>query len=179
MKIPVLRTERLVLRPFVEADLEPLFKIQTDPDVLRYLGDGSGVKVQRSLAEVWTGMAVALGQWALKGHGVWAIEEAASGEMIGRTGVLNLPGWPEPELVWQLARRAWGKGLAAEATRAARDWAFGNYPWPRLVSFIREENIPSARLAERLGAVNEGRYQLLGMPCQIWAHPRPGRGAMA
>ncbi len=179
MKIPVLRTERLILRPFREDDLELLTSIQTDPDVLKYLGVGPGVVVQRSPAEIWTGMAVALGQWALKGHGVWAVEDAATGKLIGRTGVLDLPGWPEPELVWQMARSAWGKGLATEAARAARDWAFTNRGWPRLVSFIKEENTPSARLAERLGAVNEGRYQLLGLPCQMWVHPRPGSGVSA
>lgn len=115
-------------------------------------------------------MATFMGQWALRGCVSWAVEH--QGRCIGRAGVLWPEGWPEPELVYALAREAWGQGLATEAAAAARDWAFGAGGLDRLVSFIRAENTASQGVARRLGARLSGLITLGNGTAERWVHPR-------
>ena len=120
IRVPVLDTERLRLRGFTEDDTEPLFALMQDPDVVRYIGDRRIPTRQ----EVWRGIAGYIGHWALRGHGLWAAEDRASGELVGRIGILNPLEWPGPEIAYTLGRRWWGRGLATEGARAAMDWGF-------------------------------------------------------
>ncbi|WP_439578114.1 GNAT family N-acetyltransferase [Elioraea sp.] len=170
--VPRLVTDRLVLRGFTEADLDAYAAMQADPEVMRHLGVGPAAGKPRSRAESWTGMALLMGQWALKGYGCFALEERASGRFLGRAGILHLAGWPEPELAYALTRPAWGRGLATEASRAALDWAWAHVPTERVVSFIKPGNTASERVAARLGGVREGPTELLGVPCDLWVYRR-------
>jgi len=170
MPVPVLTTARLTLRGFRESDLDAYAAIQADPEVMRHLGVGAAAGKPRTRDESWTGMALMMGQWALKGYGSFALEETASGRLVGRAGILHLAGWPEPELAYALAREAWGRGLAAEACRAILPWAFRATGAERIVSYVRPGNERSARLLARLGAVREGMGELLGVPCEVWVH---------
>ena len=63
------------------------------------------------------------GHWALKGFGHWALEERASGALIGNAGLFFPPDWPALEIGWTVARPRWGEGFAGEAGRAAGGWA--------------------------------------------------------
>ena len=170
-EIPTLRTPRLVLRAFAAADWDAYAAMEAEPDVRRYRGGNT-----LSRAEAWTSMQLLLGQWALRGYGVFALATADGGVFAGFTGVLHPVDWPEPELAWSLAPAFWGRGLATEAAGAARDWAFATRQFARLVSFILPENLPSARVAARLGAAREGTLLLRGFVAERWVHPRPGQG---
>jgi RimJ/RimL family protein N-acetyltransferase len=119
-------------------------------------------------------MEVILGQWALRGYGMFAVDVA--GRFAGRVGVLHPVDWPEPELAWTMAPPFWGRGLATDAARCARDWAFNEFGWDRLVSFIVSENYRSRRVAEKLGAVSGDSIPLRGSIVDVWVHPAPGRG---
>jgi RimJ/RimL family protein N-acetyltransferase len=122
----------------------------------------------------WRAMAVFLGQWALLGYGMWAIERRSDGRLIGRAGFLNPEGWPGNELGWLLARDAWGQGFAFEAASAAL--AFGRRELGlngELISLIRPDNTRSIRLAERLGANPGGKLELLGGPTLVYRHSPP------
>jgi RimJ/RimL family protein N-acetyltransferase len=169
--IPVLRTERLVLRAFTEADLDDFAAMQADPVFMRHLGVGESAGQPRTRSETWTSMAAQLGQWALRGCGFWAIEH--EGRFIGRAGILNPEGWPMPELAYGIAPADWGRGLAFEAASAALEWARDNLPAPP-VSFIHPENRRSQLLAARLGAAQDGMIDLLGVRVQLWRYPPAG-----
>ncbi len=179
MDIPTLRTARLILRGFREADLDAFADMQADAEVMRYLGAGPAAGKPRTRAETWGAMCGFMGMWALRGYGTWAVEDAASGAFIGRAGILHPLEWPEPELAYTLARPAWGRGYATEACAAARDWAFDTLGWERLASFVKRGNAASSRVLEKLGAVNEGETEVLGITCGLWVHYRPGRGPVA
>jgi hypothetical protein len=70
-----------------------------------------------------------------------------------------------------LARQALlATGFATEAAKAARDWLFERFPLPRAASFIRPDNHPSKRVAERLGAVCERTFELRGSVFEYWVH---------
>jgi RimJ/RimL family protein N-acetyltransferase len=165
--VPTLETPRLILRAFRESDLDALSAMQADPEVMRFLGTTGAT---RTRAECWTGMAVAMGQWGLRNCGMWAWEERATGRFVGRGGILDLYGWPEPELAYALVHEAWGKGLAREAGHAALRWGFSALGRDRFASFIKPGNVASQRTAQALGAEFEGMTELLGVVCEHWVH---------
>jgi RimJ/RimL family protein N-acetyltransferase len=117
-------------------------------------------------------MERALGQWALRGYGLFAVE--FDGRLAGRVGVLHPAEWPEPELAWGIAPDLWGRGFAVEATKAALDWSFRTRGFSTLASFILDGNIRSVRVAEKLGAVPTGPIEVLGLAAGRWEHRAPG-----
>jgi RimJ/RimL family protein N-acetyltransferase len=153
-----LETQRLLLRPFRNSDHAAYAAMCADPEVMQYLGTG----VTQSPMEAWRAMASMLGHWELLGYGMFAAEVKATGELAGRVGFLDPPGWPGFELGWTLAREHWGKGYAIEGARACLDYAFGPLGRDRVISLIRPANERSIRVAERLGERLAGEVDLLG-----------------
>ena len=164
MDIPEIETERLRLRAFRNEDLDAYAAMCADPEVMRYLGTGATL----SRADTWRSMAGFLGHWALRGHGMWALEEKATGTLVGRAGFLEPEGWPGFELGWTLGRPHWGRGFATEAARRALDYAFHELDRDRVISLIRPANTSSMRVAERLGEARAGEIELLGGPCYVY-----------
>src|SRR5271163_462513 len=131
-------------------------------------GLGPHLHPGRSLAM----MAAFLGQWALRGYGVWACEKIDGGAFIGSIGIFDPLDWPEPEIIYSLDQPHWRQGFATEAARAGRDWLFEHFPSLRAASFIRPDNHASKRVAERLGAVCERTFELHGSTHECWVHHR-------
>lgn len=163
-----LETERLVLRMFREDDLEQYARICSDPEVVRYLGDGKTL----NRAEAWRQMAMILGHWELRGYGPWAVEERAGGNLVGRLGFFKPEGWPDFELGWVLGREYWGKGYATEGARRALAYAFAEMGREHVISLIHPENGGSIRVAERLGERLEGRAELFGHEVLVYGIER-------
>ncbi len=151
LSIPQLQTDRLLLRGFQAADLDDYAALRALPEVARYIGG------PHSPAQAWDRMAVMIGSWTLRGYGVFAVVERETGRVIGHAGILHQPDWPEPEIAYTVHPDVWGRGFAPEAARAARAWAFDGYAFPRLVSYIEPSNARSIRVAQKLGAVRDGR----------------------
>ena len=175
IEIPTLTTPRLILRALRAEDLDAFAAMSANPEVMRYLGTGQ----TRTRAETWDLMARMLGQWALRGYGVFAIVEAATGRFIGRSGILHPITWTEPELAYGLDQPYWGKGYATESTIALRHWAFATLGVARIASYIRPDNAASAALLRRMGAVRTGMIMLLGQEAERWEHQADGTAARA
>jgi ribosomal-protein-alanine N-acetyltransferase len=171
MPVPTLTTSRIILRGFRASDWDGYAALNADPIVREGL-DGKLLTRDQS----WSQMETFMGQWALRGYGQFAVE--IDGRLAGRVGILNLPGWPEPELAWTLARQFWGQGLATEASAQARTWAFSALGWDRLVSYIRPANQRSRRVAEKLGAIQDRRIEFNGKIVDVWVHTTPNRGVV-
>ena len=161
-----LTTARLRLRPFAQKDLDDYAAMCADAEVMRHIGSGGAVA--RDMA--WRQMALFAGQWSLLGYGMWALQERASGRLVGRVGYLHPEGWPGNELGWLLAREFWGRGYAFEAASAALAWGRAEMGFSGVISLIRPDNLRSIALAQRLGAVDSGPIELLGAPAQVWRH---------
>ena len=169
MEVPTLTTERLTLRGWREDDLDAYAAIAADPEVMRFMGG------PLDRADTWRQIAVFVGHWELRGHGLWVVER--EGELIGRVGLLRPEGWPGLEVGWLLGREAWGHGYATEAARAAVDYAWRELGADELISLIAPENLPSQRVAERLGMRPGEDYDLRGTPVVIHRRARPGAAA--
>lgn len=159
-----LETDRLLLRPFRDADHAAYAAMCADAEVMRYIGTG----VALSAPDAWRSMAGILGHWALRGYGMFAVEVKSTGELAGRVGFLDPPGWPGFELGWLLAREHWGKGYACEAARTCLDHAFRALGRDRVISLIRPGNARSIRVAERLGERLAGEVELLGSKALVY-----------
>jgi RimJ/RimL family protein N-acetyltransferase len=162
--VPVLETDRLVLRGWRESDFEPLARFYADADMTRHTGG------PKSRIESWQALCAMAGQWSLRGFGVFAVEEKRTDALAGYAGLWYPQDIPEPELCWSLFAGHQGRGYATEAAQTARDWANGALGLPALMSFIHPDNLASRRVAERLGAAEEGEAQLRGAPRLVYRH---------
>lgn len=139
--IPRLSTPRLIMRSFVSEDFEAYAAMMADPAVTRYLGDGRPL----ARAAAWFQMAAIAGHWVLRGFGLWAVEERATGRFIGRIGCHEPEGFPVFELAYTLAREAWGGGYAREGAEAALRYArdvLGRTAPPSRASYARPTRLP-------------------------------------
>lgn len=117
-------------------------------------------------------MALYLGHWELRGYGLWAAVEKATGRLVGRLGLWNPEGWPGLEVGWLLERASWGRGLATEGGRAALAHAFERLGASRVISVIHPDNAPSIGVAERLGETFERTAHVNGFDVLIYAIDR-------
>jgi RimJ/RimL family protein N-acetyltransferase len=163
-----LETERLLLRWFREDDLEQLYRINSNPEVMGFLGDGKPLTEM----ETWRQMAAFIGHWYFRGYGVWALEEKSSGNLVGRIGFMNPAGWPGFELGWTLGREHWGKGYATEGAARALKYAFTEMNRDHVISLIAPENVASIKVGERLGEKVEGQTEVLGHQVLIYGIDR-------
>lgn len=164
--IPTITTDRLVLRAFVQRDLEEYVNIVGDPEVTKYLGDGHPL----SRDEAWRQMAVILGHWALFGYGLWAVEERATGALMGRIGCQQPEGWPGFEVGYTLGRAYWRRGYAREGAGAALAYAREVLGRTSIISLIRPANAASIRVAQSLGATLDGEIEFFGGPTLIYRY---------
>lgn len=142
-------TERLHLRPFTEADLARVAEFYADEDMTRFMGRGK-VKTLDETREYMR--EYIFNHYEKHGYGLYAVLRKETGELIGRCGLLvwNLEG-EELELTYMIDKKHWGQGYAPEAMKFFRDWALKNTNFPYLISMIRPQNLPSIRVAEKLG----------------------------
>lgn len=144
---PILETERLFIRHFVPSDLEAFAELCADPDVLRYVGDGT--TLSREEVAHWVGVCQT--KYATRGYGTSAVFERETGDFIGYCGVVRAPDNDFDELIYVFHKQAWGKGYAAEVGRAMLKYVFERFTLPKIYATIDAENLASQRVAERLG----------------------------
>ena len=149
--LPVLETERLVLRPPMTDDFERWAEMMADADAARFIGGVAPKPV------AWRIVTQVRGAWALTGVSMFSVIEKASNLWVGRVGPWQPYAWPGREVGWGLHPDAWGKGYALEAAVAAMDYAFDSLGWTAVIHCINPENARSQALARRLGSAIQGR----------------------
>jgi ribosomal-protein-alanine N-acetyltransferase len=165
-----LETARLRLRPFTLDDLSAHARLYADPDVTRWIADGpflGAAAKERSERAVRRFVT----HWRDHGFGVWAVEERATGRLIGQCG-LNTLDSGEVEILWALERPAWGHGYGTEAAKAALAYAFDVVGLDRVVALARPQNGPSRRIMDKLGLRWEKEVDAFGAPAVYYAIER-------
>ena len=164
-----LRTERLTLRPVALEDLDGYAAMFADPEVVRFLGDGTTATREESLE--WIGTSIernaSLG-WDMR------TVRTHDGAFVGRCGVAIrelADGVVEREIAYAFAREHWGRGFATEAATVVRDHELGAGT-RRLVSLVAHGNDGSARVATKLGMAPEREVEFHGRPCTVFALER-------
>ena len=167
---PTLETERLILRPPVQADLDGWAEFMADEEAARFVGG------KQPRAAAWRGMATMTGAWALRGFSMFSVVERASGRWVGRLGPWMPEGWPGKEVGWGIHPAFQGRGYAVEGSAAAIDWAFDHLGWTEVIHCIDPANVPSQRTAQRLGSrlLRSGWLPppFEGVEVEIWGQSR-------
>jgi len=121
----------------------------------------------------WEKFGAYVGQWILRGYGMFAITLRDTGTTIGMAGPYHPGSFPEPEMSWLLTQPTYqGQGFASEACAAVVAHLFETQPWDSFVSFIHRDNAPSRALALRLGAVYDGETPSPFADCETYRHHR-------
>jgi RimJ/RimL family protein N-acetyltransferase len=166
----MIETERLLLRETRLEDLDRWIELQADPRAARHIGGVQEPPV------VWRILMTQAGAWALTGIAMFSVIEKSTRKWIGRVGPWHPMGWPGNEVGWALHPDAWHKGYAVEAASAAMDYAFDTLGWTEVIHCIHPENLPSERVAERLGSINSGPGKMpapyANEPVNIWKQTR-------
>jgi RimJ/RimL family protein N-acetyltransferase len=169
---PRIETERLLLRPWRQEDFEPYYAIQCEPEVYRHFGPAP-----MGREDCWRRMCAATGLWALVGYGWWAVEARDSGQLIGTVGLLYPrrdmdPNYFDgPEMGWLMSEKVHGQGMAGEACRAVIDWARRSLAPSDIWAMIVPDNLPSIRLAQRLGFEEKGQSDHMGTTVNVYRRP--------
>ena len=165
-----LETARLILRPPRLDDLDAWSEMMLDEPSARFIG---GV-MPRALC--WRQLMTLIGSWHALGFAMFSVIEKESGRWIGRLGPWQPEGWPGPEIGWAIARDCWGKGYAVEGASAATDWTFDTLGWSNMIHSINPGNLPSQRVAQKLGSRNLGPGKLpppfTEDPIELWGQAR-------
>jgi [ribosomal protein S5]-alanine N-acetyltransferase len=142
-----LETDRLLLRELVPEDLTALHGVLGDPSTMRFYPHPFSIEETR----MWIDRNRQ--RYRQDGFGLWALVLKETGEVVGDAGltIQTVDGEDLVEVGWHVDRRMQRRGLATEAGRASLDHGFGALGLDRIISLIRPENVPSWRVAEKLG----------------------------
>ena len=148
-KIHTLVTERLILRPWKEEDIEPFARLNQDPLVMQYF---PGLKTRAETEEMVKLFMQRIEEF---GWGLWAAALRESDTFIGFIGLQHVyftaPFTPAVEIGWRLAQAYWGKGYATEGAKACLKFAFETIHLDEIVSFTSVQNMRARAVMERIG----------------------------
>ena len=165
-----LETARLRLRPMEPGDLDAFHAVVSDPVSMRFYPK----PFDREGARVWIERVQQ--RYDDHGFGLLAVVEKATGQMIGDCGPMRMPVDRDEfvELGWHIRRDRQGQGFATEAGAVCRDHAWSALGVDRLISLIRPENVPSWRVARKLGFRPWRAMVRAGMGHVVWTLEPPG-----
>ncbi len=154
-----LETERLILRPWREADKKLYAAIIGDPEVRRFF------PAVGTYADADAGIERAKQRLENFGFSFLAVERKQDGAFMGMLGMAPfrdelraaIPTNPAVEIGWQLGRQFWGQGYAPEGARAFLDYAWMPLGLPEVVAITYEGNWPSRRVMEKIGMTHDPR----------------------
>ncbi len=164
-----IRTPRLILRQWHDDDLAPLADIHADPQVMRWIGDGSVLDLDGTAEAVerWEE------EWDEEGFGLFAVELLGSGELAGAVG-LSVPDYlpevlPSVEISWRLGRQFWGQGYASEAAQATLEFALQDRGLDHVIGVNREGDNASENIMRKLGMTleRETTHPVHGFPLRV------------
>lgn len=163
-----LETERLLLRQFTEEDVDNLFELDSDPEVMRFITGGRATPRD----EIQNDYIPAFLRYyeRYEGYGFWAATEKSTGEFIGWFHFRPLPDSDpdEVELGYRLRKSAWGKGYGTEGSRALIRKGFTEYGVQRVVASTATVNTASRRVMEKAGMTYVRTFH------QEWPDPMEG-----
>jgi RimJ/RimL family protein N-acetyltransferase len=162
-----LQTRRLVLRPFRENDVDRLAELMANRDFMRF---SSGPYTR----EQTQGVLNKFLSWnEARLPSPFAVVLRENNAVLGYCGFLHHSEVPEEvEIGYRLDSKYWNRGLITEAARAVRDHAFIDLKLPRLISLVHPDNVPSRRVAEKIGMTVEKQITFRGFPTNVFSLSR-------
>jgi len=163
--VPILHTERLLLREYRRQDFDAFAAHLADPVSSAHIGPAD-----RHAA--WRIFCSQAGLWLLHGAGWWAVEEKETGRLVGTVGAFFREESTVMELGWNTYRACWGQGFANEAAAAALHHALETRREPKVRALIASGNASSLRVASRLGLAYEAHTEIHGKTVGVYTRER-------
>lgn len=161
----MIETERLLLRPLTEADVPNLMRIFSDKIAMTHYPSTKS----EDEAVTWI-------EWNLKNYdafnvGLWAVESRDDSTFLGQCGIVpqKVNGVIQMEIGYSFVREFWGNGYAAEAAKGCLDYGFDKCHYPKMISLITPENLPSIAVAKRIGMEKECRIIKWGRQIDVYS----------
>ena len=158
MKV-VLETPRIILREYTEDDAEDFFRLNSNPDVMRYVPDDPMQSVEEARTIL---VSHPMADYRERGFGRCACIMKGTGENIGFCGLKYLKEIDDIDLGFRFLPKHWGKGLATEAASECIDYGFSKLALDHIVGFAEPDNHASIRVLEKVGMQFTGMVRLLG-----------------
>jgi RimJ/RimL family protein N-acetyltransferase len=149
----LLETERLILRRMSIDDLDKMTKLNGDPDVMRYIGDGTVWTRAQSEARIRRILKV---YEIFPGLGLWIGEEKVSQKFVGAYALIYIPKTVEVEVGYRLQKSAWGRGLATEGASALVRYGIFELGLNRVVGLTHPDNDASKHVLMKSGLQARG-----------------------
>lgn len=167
----IIETERLRMEPFSSSHTSALNALNADPDIMRYIGEGTTETLEETKATIER----VSDRWKRFGYSWWVLIQLKDNEIVGSACVQNLAHKAEAplEIGWRLIPKYQGLGFATEAGQAAIEFAFGTLGATYLVAVAHPQNKSSHRVMERLGMNYVGIEEHYDQPCIVYDINKP------
>lgn len=143
----LIETERLIIKPYSEADKDDLIRLFTDAKVMKYVGDG--VMTESQAEEWWRKL---FNKFYPRGINIWAVFSKDDSKYLGHSGIYPRPTKREDwEFVYFLQSDAWGKGYATEIARAIIGYGFNEIKLTEVFATVDNDHPDSIRVLEKVG----------------------------
>lgn len=156
MKSYYIQTDRLLLRDWLEEDIDGLAKINADEKVMEFFPSVRGLK------ETKAGVARMSNHFNQHGFGMFAVDRIDTNEFIGYIGIAYVPYetdfTPCVEIGWRLGYNHWGYGFATEGAKACIDFGFNTLGLKEIVSFTAVPNVRSENVMKKIGMQHIGEF---------------------
>lgn len=142
-------TKRLLVRPPTIDDVVLWYPLQSDPDVMTFVGNGV-----RTRCMVEESVCALIAHYKKHGFTLGSIFEKDTSEFVGRGGLVYLAlddSQPDIEIGYMLHKHFWGKGYATELAEAFLQWGFAHLPVEKLVAVTHPDNAVSQRVLAKVG----------------------------
>lgn len=167
----MIQTDRLELRRYQDEDFNFLCTLFSDPEVVRYIGNGQTRDKQGAMEFLY---------WVYRSYkqnpnlGLRVLVRKADQKLVGHAGLVPqiINGTEELEIGYWIAREFWGKGYATEAAAALKEYGRQQLGNERFISLIQPENIGSRKVAERIGMELEEEVIMAGREVCIYSNAK-------
>ena len=147
MTPPLFNTRRLLCRRWVTEDFDALYAVYSDPEAMRWVGDGE--PISQSACHEW--FKVTEANYAMRGYGMFALESTSSGSVVGFCGLVHPGGQPEPEVKYAFLRSCWGNGYASEAVPALLAYGNAEHGLVHIIATVAPDNLASQHVLIKSG----------------------------
>jgi ribosomal-protein-alanine N-acetyltransferase len=172
-RLEAIETARLICERLGPEHATELAALLQDQRVARTLSPHDGTPDGRRVSEI---LARHLDHWDRNGFGLWMLRDRASGEMVGRGGLMRtaVTGTEEVEVGWAIVPERWGEGLATELAHASVDRAFRDLRLSTVIAYSLVDNTASRRVMEKAGFIYEREFEHHSLPHVVYRSAQAG-----
>lgn len=160
----VFKTKRLACRRWLPSDIGAIFRVYSDPDGSRWVGDGTPI----TYSECKRWLQVTADNYALRGYGMFALDDLSSDETLGFCGLVHPSDQADVEIKYAFLRSHWGRGYASEVVPHLLAYAARSHRLEEIIATVDPENVASQRALLKSGFALEKVVNDESGPTQLY-----------